>query len=121
MDNLTTETSTKSYQWDVAAILDVQVVNLDRTYITRYENGNPVSVINTSNHASMNFGSVQLNLYFKDSLDLDNIILALQEIKTEYFSTVVDPKMDESAVADEKKEDLTDNVDNDMYLDFDNV
>lgn len=122
MDNLTSETSTKVFEWDIQAIPDTQIVKLERSYKTDYLDGQPISTINTQNYASLSYGSLQLNLYFKDSADLDNVILALTEIKTEYFNT---PPKEQPILVEQRTTEpieknsinLKDNV-QEEYLDF---
>lgn len=85
--NLTQELSTETYNWDVQSVSGEQPIQLNRTYLTLFENGSPISTTNTSNQISLSYGQVQITAYFASSQDLDDVISAFQEVKTLYFST----------------------------------
>lgn len=134
--NLTQEVSTETYNWDVQSVSGEQPIQLNRTYLTLFEDGSPISTTNTSNQISLSYGQVQITAYFASAQDLDDVISTFEEVKTLYFSTAEklqnikaksdkldkpdedlnqDPPMLKQSVVIKKKN--NDNVDE--YLDFD--
>jgi uncharacterized protein YpbB len=134
--NLVQELSTETYQFDISSVSGDQPCTLNRSYLSTYEDGNFINVQNTSNQISLSYSQTQCTIYFASAQDLDDIISALQEVKTLYFSTAEklqnikaksdkldkpdvdlnqDPSMLKQSVVIKKKN--NDNLDE--YLDFD--